>query len=100
MISSIWKKLLNVLKNKYLLVLALFSLWLIFFDGNNLIVRFRMIKDVNQLRNDCEYYSKRIISDSIKLHELKSSPEMLEKFARENYLMKKDNEDIFIIVEK
>ena len=59
-----------------------------------------MINDVSQLKDDYEYYRKRIISDSIKLHELKSSPEMLEKFAREQYLMKKDNEDIFIIVEK
>ena len=59
-----------------------------------------MIREVRQLKKDCEYYKKRIISDSIKLDELKTSPGMLEKFAREEYLMKKDDEDIFIFVEK
>ena len=59
-----------------------------------------MIRNVKQLKKDCEYYKNRIVTDSIKLNELKSSPEMLEKFAREQYLMKKDNEEIFIIVEE
>ena len=80
--------------------MALFSVWIIFFDGNNLIIRYGMIRDVRQLENDCEYYKERIVTDSIKLDELKSSPELLEKFAREQYLMKKDNEDIFVIVEE
>lgn len=100
MINKIWKKLSQLLKNKYLLSLALFSVWIIFFDGNNLIVRSGMIRDVRQLKYDCEYYKERVVTDSIKLDELKSSPEMLEKYAREQYLMKKDNEDIFIIVEE
>ncbi len=99
MLKRIWGKILHVLRNKYLLSLSLFSIWIIFFDDNNLIIRSGMIRNANQLRDDCEYYEKRIITDSIKLNELKSSPEMLEKFAREQYLMKKDNEDIFIFVE-
>ena len=100
MIKKIWEKLSHVLKNKYLLSLTLFSIWIIFFDDNNLIIRSGMIRNMNQLRQDCEYYKNRIITDSIKLNELKSSPEMLEKFAREQYLMKKDNEDTFIFVEE
>jgi cell division protein FtsB len=100
MIKKAWEKLSHVLKNKYLLSLTLFSVWIIFFDDNNLIIRSGMIKNVNQLEKDCEYYKNRIITDSIKLNELKSSPEMLEKFAREQYLMKRDNEEIFIFVEE
>ncbi len=100
MILKIYRKLVHILQNKYLLTLALFSLWIIFFDSNNLIVRSGMIREEKQLRQDCRYYENRIVSDSIKLEELKSSPEMLEKYAREQYLMKKDNEEIFIIVEK
>ena len=99
MIKKAWKKISLLLKNKYLLSMALFSAWLIFFDGNNLITRYGMIRDAKQLKNDCHYYKQRIVTDSLKLHELKSSPEMLEKFAREEYLMKKDNEEIFVIVE-
>ena len=100
MVRNVWIRLSQLLKNKYLLSIALFSVWIIFFDGNNLIIRYGMIRDVRQLKKDCEYYNERIVTDSIMLDELKSSPEMLEKFAREQYLMKKDNEDIFIIVEE
>ena len=83
-----------------MLAITLFTAWIIFFDNNNLVTRYRMTREVKQLRQDYRYYENRIVADSIKLEELKSSPEMLEKFAREEYLMKKDNEDIFIIVEK
>ena len=100
MLLPTWNKIKQLLKNKYLLATVIFAGWLIFFDNNNLIVRYWMLREVRQLEKDYEYYEKRIISDSIKLHELKSSPEMLEKFAREEYLMKKENEDIFIIVEE
>jgi hypothetical protein len=57
------------------------------------------VKEVNQLQRDKIYYNERINSDSARLNELLTSPENLEKFAREQYLMKKDKEDIFIIVE-
>lgn len=71
-----------------------------FFDQNNLIDRYDLIREVNQLEKDHEYYLERIHSDSARLIELKTSPENLEKFAREQYLMKKDDEDIFVIVEE
>lgn len=100
MAYKIWSKIRHTLRNKYLLTVVLFTAWIIFFDSNNLVTRQRMIRDVRKLKKDCQYYENRIVSDSIKLDELKSSPEMLEKFAREEYLMKKENEDIFVIVEK
>jgi len=59
-----------------------------------------MVREVHQLRSDCEYYREKIIVDSARLVELHSSPEMLEKYAREQYLMKKDNEEIFVIVNR
>ena len=83
-----------------MLTTVLFLTWLIFFDNNNLIERFGMIRENHQLEQDCTYYEERIVNDSARLVELRSSPEMLEKFAREQYLMKKDNEDIFVIVKK
>ena len=59
-----------------------------------------MVREVHQLNNDCEYYKEKIVNDSARLVELHSSPEMLEKYAREQYLMKKDNEEIFVIVNR
>jgi cell division protein FtsB len=89
-----------VLKNKYLLALVIFMVWLVFFDNNNLIVRKRLLKEQRQLKGDCNYYRQRIVEDSTRLSELLKDAESLEKFAREQYLMKKDNEDIFVIVRK
>lgn len=95
--KNIAKILLSVSRNKYLLVLSVFSIWLIFFDNNNLIIRKNILKEARQLRNDCEYYRQRIKNDSTRLSELMKDAESLEKFAREQYLMKRENEDIFII---
>lgn len=91
---------LKLFRNKYLVSISLFMIWVIFFDHNNLIDRAGLVGDVNQLESDRDYYIERIQLDSARLIELKSSPENLEKFAREQYLMKKENEDIFIIVNK
>lgn len=85
-------------KKKYLLTTIAFTLFMVFIDTNNLIKRFETFKQRNKLRNDIEYFKQRIATDSRNLLELKTNPEVLEKFAREQYFMKKDGEDIFIIV--
>ena len=82
------------------MVTAFIFLWVLFFDQNNLLDRYKLVREVNQLEKDHRYYLQSIQSDSARLMELKTSPENLEKFAREQFLMKKDKEDIFIIVEE
>lgn len=84
-------------KNKYTLSLILFFSWIFFFDQNNLIDRFYNLRQLHQLEEDRYYYLEKIKLDTERLKELKSNSENLEKFAREQYLMKKPNEDIFII---
>lgn len=74
-------------------------MWLAFFDKNNLIHQWRMRKQLIELRRDKNYYQEEIERDSTAIRELKENPEALERYARENYLMKKEGEDIFIIVE-
>ena len=90
----------DLLKNKYLVAVFLFFGWILIFDQNNLIERLKLIREVNQLEDDRSYYFDRIQLDSARLVELKTSPENLEKFAREQYLMKKVNEEIFVIIEE
>ncbi len=75
-------------------------IWLFVFDQNNLIERRKNIKEYNQLLRDKEYYLKKIEEDRQQLKELKTNDENLEKFAREKYYMKKENEDIFVIVDE
>jgi len=85
-------------RNKYLLTIIIFVLWLLLLDSNNLIARYKDMKELSKLRTDKEYYIKRIEVDRQKLHELKTDNHNLEKFAREQYRMKKPDEDLYIIL--
>jgi len=87
-------------RNKFFIATALFILWVSFFDDDNLIERFQYLRESRQLKKDKEYYIKKISDDSERLKELKTNKENLEKYAREQFLMKKDNEDVFVIVEE
>ncbi len=89
----------SFLKNKYIIALTVAVVWLAFFDKNNLIQQWRLRKQLIELRRDKSYYNEEITRDSTAIRELKENPEALERYARENYLMKKEGEDIFIIVE-
>lgn len=86
------------MKNRYVLTVLIFLLWIIFLDPNNLISRAREIKTRNRLEREKEYYMGRIEEDRRKLNELRTSNENLEKYAREQYRMKRPDEDLFIIV--
>ncbi|HUS87197.1 MAG TPA: septum formation initiator family protein [Bacteroidales bacterium] len=97
-LTKFYHKLPPFLRNKYILTIILFLIWVILFDNNNLIDRYHDLKNLKQLEKDKEYYLNRIEEDTRKLNELKTSDETLEKFAREQYHMKKDDEDIYIIV--
>jgi cell division protein DivIC len=95
---AIFRKILPFLKNKFVLATFFFLLWIIFFDQNNLIDRISSLAKYHQMQEDKLYYKEKIKSDSRKLEELRTDRENLEKFAREQYLMKKPDEDIFIVV--
>jgi cell division protein DivIC len=99
-IKRIWFKALPFVKNKYILTSFIFLIWMFFFDNNNLIDRYHALRALNQLQKDKKYYIQKIETDTRKLNELRTNKENLEKFAREQYLMKKKNEDIFIIVKE
>jgi len=85
-------------RNKYFLTILIFLIWLILLDSNNLIARYKELRELNRLRKDREYYLNRIEADKKKLLELKTDNDNLEKFAREQYRMKKADEDLYIIL--
>jgi len=95
-----FKKLIPYFKNKYILTLFIFILWLTFFDRSNLVDRVKEIRNLRQFEKDRVYYIERIETDSKRLKQLKTNNKNLEKFAREQYFMKKDNEEIFVIIEE
>jgi cell division protein FtsB len=95
-VKTIFKLLLLKLKNPFILIGFIFFLWMIFFDSNSFISHKRLSKTIDQLRKDQNYYKEQIKSDSITIQKL-SNKEGLEKYAREKYHMKKENEEIFLI---
>lgn len=94
------KKLLLYLRNKYVITFLALLVWLVFFDKNDIVSQINMSKKLNQLMEEKQYYLTEIEKTKSDMKELMTNPRNLEKFAREKYLMKKDNEDIFVIVEK
>ena len=99
-IQDIIKKLPKPLRNKYLILFLLFILWIVFIDDYNLINQSKIKNTVDDLKSQKEFYITEIKSDSTELYKLQNDPAEQERFAREKFLMKKENEDIFIIREK
>lgn len=89
-------KIFRVLSNKYVIVLVLFIVWMGFFDENSFINQRELDNEINKLENANEYYKKQIDEDQNIIDNL-NDPDSLEKYAREEYKMKRENEDIFII---
>jgi cell division protein DivIC len=89
------------LKNKYLLTAAGFAIWILFIDDRDFITtHFRHKKELRKLEESKKYYQQQIAATKAELDKLRSNPSTLEKYAREKYFMKKDNEDVFLIHEK
>ncbi|MDB5141925.1 MAG: septum formation initiator family protein [Mucilaginibacter sp.] len=94
------KRFLNLFRNKYFLVTAAFAVWMIFFDRNDLFSQYEYHQQVSKLKQERDFYQKETVKVHQDLDELTSNKEKLEKFAREKYLMKRDNEDVFVIMKE
>ena len=100
MIKKFFGKIPPILKNKYLLTGVAFLLLMLFLDRNNLISQYKMRKELNGLRKELQFYRDQAMMDSIELSRLLGDSLELEKLGREKYMMKRDSEDIYIIVRK
>ena len=92
----IWSK----LRNKYFVAVLFFIVWMLFFDEHSLVFHMQNKIKLHQLEEQKDYYREKIQVDKRKLKELQTSDQNLEKFAREQFLMKKENEDVFVIIEE
>ena len=92
-----WK---NVLTNKYLLATSAFVALLFFSDKNNVFDQYDLIKQYNKVKAEHAYYVHQIETARREYTELFSNDKNLEKFAREKYLMKRDDEEVFVIVDE
>ncbi len=79
-----------------MLILILFVIWMLFFDTNSFLIHNELSNDIDALEDNKEFYKEEITKDKKFIEKMKDSNEQ-ERFAREKYYLKKENEDIFII---
>ncbi len=88
------------LKNKYLISLAFFGFVILFLDKNDFFTQLDRKKELRKLEQSKQHYTREIATERKELEALKTNPAILEKYAREKYLMKRENEELFLISEK
>jgi len=84
------------LKNIFVIIFVFFAIWMLFFDANSFLFHRELNADKDEVRTEKEYYKREINKDNKAIKEL-STKEGIEKLAREEYYMKKENEEIYII---
>jgi len=93
------KKVIPLLKNKFFLTVLFLTVWLSFFDRYDFFTQYKTVQELKQLQKDKAYFQEEIDKNNEMIQALLSNPKELEKYGRETYLMKKDNEDVFIIID-
>ncbi len=89
--------LLPVLRNKYLLSLSVFVVWMLFFDKNDFFTQMQRRMEFKEIEDSKAYFSQKIAESKKFSKDIQSNAAAIEKFAREKYRMKRDNEDLFLV---
>ena len=88
------------IRNKYFISFAAFCIVVLFLDKNDFFTQLDRRKELKELQQNKQYYTTQITAERKELEALKNNPAILEKYAREKYLMKRDNEELFLVSEK
>lgn len=94
------KKFLKYTRNFYFVFTCTFVIWMVFIDSNDILTQFKLRSKLTELEKQKEFYLERKEKIQAEREELMSNTELLEKFARERYLMKKESEDLYVVVEQ
>ncbi|NVJ87752.1 MAG: septum formation initiator family protein [Algoriphagus sp.] len=94
------KKFFKISTNFYVLAGSFFLFWMIFIDSNNLVNQFKLSRKLHELEDRKAFFQERKAKIKEEREELMNNPELMEKFAREKYFMKKETEDLYVIVKK
>ena len=87
---------LKIVSNKYLLISLLFAVWMLFLDNYSYMDQRQLNKQIDELQDNKKYYQEEIKKDNQSIKLLKNQ-DQVEKYAREKYYMKRENEDIYIV---
>lgn len=91
------KKIFSIVTNKFLLSAVIFGTWMFFFDQNDVISMQQRKKELQQITDNITYLNGEIAKMEKENAEVNSNPQVLEQFAREHYLLKRDNEDVYVM---
>jgi cell division protein DivIC len=94
------KNIINILRNKYLIALTAFIILMLFIDHNDIFMQLDRRRQLNDLIASKQFYEKQIEQTRKNLADLQNNSAALEKYAREKFLLKRDNEDLFVIPAK
>ncbi len=89
-------QILKYLWNKYVLILMIFVVWMFFLDNYSFLEHQKINKKLNDIKQNKAFFESEIKKDSTQIKHLKN-PNEAERYAREVYFMKKENEDVYII---
>jgi cell division protein FtsB len=95
--QAFWELIPKPIRNRYILVLLVFFVWMFFFDGANVITQWKLNQSVEKLKRDKEYYQEHLKQAE---EDRKDLEEHKEKYAREKYYMKKGGEEVFIFMDE
>jgi cell division protein DivIC len=85
------------IKNKYFIAFFGFVIWILFFDRNDVFTQLERRKELREISQTKEYFAQRIAEDRKFSKDLQFNASAIEKYAREKYLMKRDNEELFLV---
>jgi cell division protein FtsB len=89
--------LVTILRNKYLLTLTGFVVWMFFFDKNDVFTQLQRRRELAEVEDSKAYFAQKITESKKFSQEIQSNAAAIEKFARERYYMKRENEDLFLV---
>lgn len=98
--NRLYERIPKQIRNKFAITTIIFMVWMAFFDTNSIWAQYYLQSTLQELETKKAFFLKEIEQAELDQHELFTDDASLEKFARERYLMKKSNEDLFLVLEK
>lgn len=93
------ERILSVVKNKYIIASVVFVVWMLFFDRHDVTTQYSYYSELKSLEAERDFYLKEMEYINKTVSDIQVDPEAVQRIARERYQMKKDNEDVFVIIE-
>ncbi|SFC79883.1 Septum formation initiator [Parapedobacter composti] len=93
-------RLLSIIRNKYIIASTAFLVWMLFFDRHDVATQYGYYSQLKGLKAEKAFYTEEIERVTKAIHDLNNDPKELQRVARERYKMKKENEDVFVIIER